>query len=59
MGPADSLEAIKLIEPKQVLPAHYGTWPPIEQDVQLWAKSVEDTTQATPVVLKPGESTTV
>ena len=59
MGPADSLEAIKLIEPDKVLPAHYDTWPPIEQDVQQWAKSVEDTTQAIPVVLKPGESTDV
>ena len=59
MGPADSIEAIKLIEPKQVLPAHYGTWPPIEQDAQAWAKSVSDTTQANPVVLKPGEATNV
>ena len=59
MGPADSLEAIKLIEPKQVLPAHYGTWPPIEQDAQAWAKAVSDTTQANPVVLKPGEATNV
>ena len=59
MGPADSIEAIKLIEPKQVLPAHYGTWPPIEQDAQAWAKAVSDTTQANPVVLKPGEATNV
>ena len=59
MGPADSIEAIKLIEPKQVLPAHYGTWPPIEQDAQAWAKAVSDTTQAKPVVLKPGEATNV
>ena len=59
MGPADSIEAIKMIEPKQVLPAHYGTWPPIEQDAQAWAKAVSDTTQANPVVLKPGEATNV
>lgn len=56
MGPADSIEAIKLIQPKQVLPAHYGTWPPIEQDAEAWAKLVRDSTQAEPVVLQPGLS---
>lgn len=53
MGPADSIEAIKLVNPKQVAPAHYGTWPPIEQDAEAWAKLVRESTNAEPVVLDP------
>lgn len=55
MGPDDSIEAIKLIEPKQVLPAHYGTWPPIEQDAEAWAERVRRETSAEPTVLRPGD----
>ena len=37
MGPADSIRATKLIEPKIVVPSHYDTWPPIHQDADAWA----------------------
>lgn len=56
MGPEDSIEAIKLIAPQKVLPAHYNTWPPIEQNAQQWANDVKAKTTAEPVVLQPGES---
>lgn len=56
MGIEDSIEAIKLIGPKQVLPSHYNTWPPIEQDAAAWAELVTANTSADPVVLRPGES---
>ena len=59
MGPADSIEAIKLVEPRRVVPAHYNTWPPIEQDANAWAESVRSETEAEPVVLEPGESITL
>ena len=55
MGPADSIEAIKLLGPKRVAPAHYNTWPPIEQDAEAWAHQVRVETDAEPVVLAPGE----
>jgi len=55
MGPADSIEAIKLIQPKQVLPSHFGTWPPIEQDAEAWAEEVRKQTEAEPIVLSPGD----
>ena len=41
MGPDDALEAVLLLQPKLVLPSHYGTWPPIEQDAAAWARRVE------------------
>lgn len=59
MGIHDSIEAIKMIEPKVVLPTHYGTWPPIEQNAASWANHVRSETYAKPVVLNVGESHTV
>ncbi|MCD0458399.1 metal-dependent hydrolase [Roseiconus lacunae] len=56
MGPHDCIEAIKIIEPKIVLPTHYGTWPPIEQNAAHWAAEVRAETDAKPVVLEVGES---
>ncbi len=59
MGPEDSIRAIRLIEPRRVLPSHYDTWPPIAQDASAWAEQVRRQTQAEPVVLAPGESCTL
>jgi len=56
MGIEDSLQAIKTIEPKRVLPAHYNTWPPIEQDAAKWADRVREETNAEPLVLQVGET---
>ncbi len=55
MGPDDALKAVKRLTPKQVLPIHYNTWPPIAQDAQSWAARVEAETAAKVSVLKPGE----
>ena len=55
MGPEDSIEAIKLLEPRRVVPGHFGTWPPIQQDPNAWAERVRTHTRAEPVVLRPGE----
>ena len=59
MGPEDSIQAIKWLKPKQVLPAHYNTWPPIEQDANAWADRVRGETVAEPIILAVGESTAV
>jgi L-ascorbate metabolism protein UlaG (beta-lactamase superfamily) len=55
MGPDDALRAVKLLQPKKVLPIHYNTWELIAQDANAWAERVRRETQAQPVVLKPGE----
>lgn len=54
MGIEDSIAATKLIDPKKVLPAHYNTWPPIEQDAVVWADRVALETGAKPVVPEIG-----
>jgi L-ascorbate metabolism protein UlaG (beta-lactamase superfamily) len=56
MGPDDALRAVKLIEPKRVIPDHYDTWPLIAQDGEAWAKRVAAETSTEPIILKPGES---
>ena len=56
MGPADSIKAINFLSPKTVIPMHYNTWPPIEQDVNAWAESVKAETSAEPVILAANES---
>ena len=59
MGIDDSVRATQLIEPAAVLPAHYNTWPPIEQDAKQWASRIAQETKARPVVLEVGESHTL
>ena len=56
MGPDDALRAVKLIDPKRVIPDHYNTWPLIEQDAAAWSQRVSSETSTQPVVLNPGES---
>ena len=56
MGVDDSIEATRMTNPKKVLPAHYNTWPPIEQDGDAWADKIRSQTQSEPFVLKPGET---
>ena len=55
MGPEDALRAVKLIQPKHVIPVHYNTWPVIEQDPSAWAVRVEQETDTCAHVLRPGE----
>ena len=59
MGLDDSIRAIKTLRPKDVVPMHYNTWPPIVQDASHWADRVNRETNATPIVLDPGGSYTV
>lgn len=56
MGIDDSVKATRLLSPKVVVPGHYNTWPPIEQDCSSWAKMISDETDARPVVLGVGET---
>jgi L-ascorbate metabolism protein UlaG (beta-lactamase superfamily) len=56
MGPDDALRAVKLIEPKQVVPIHYNTFDVIKQDPQAWAIRVKQETDTVAVVMKPGDT---
>ena len=56
MGPEDSIDAIKFLNPQRVAPCHYNTWPPIAQDAAAWAQQVRSHTAADPIVLEPGDT---
>jgi L-ascorbate metabolism protein UlaG (beta-lactamase superfamily) len=54
MGPDDALRAVKLLEPRVVIPIHYNTWDLIRQNPRSFVTQVEAETQAKCVVLEPG-----
>lgn len=58
MGPDDALEAVKLLQPKTVVPIHFNTFPLLAQDAEAFRTRVESETSATCLVLKPGEEVT-
>lgn len=59
MGPEDALRAVKLLQPKHVIPIHYDTFNLIAQDARAWAQRVEQETTAKVHLLRPGESFTL
>jgi len=56
MGPDDALRAVKMLQPKTVVPIHYNTFDLLNQDAQAWAQRVEQETATRVAVLKPGQS---
>lgn len=54
MGPDDAVRAVEFIEPKVVIPCHYNTWPPIEQDAEAFKAAVGDRAQVE--VMAPGST---
>ena len=59
MGPEDAVRATRLINPRRVAPAHYNTWPPIQQDAVAWSRNIQSETDAEAIVIQPGETITV
>lgn len=56
MGPDDALRAVKLLQPKRVMPYHYSTWEVIEQDPQAWVQRAKKETKADAFMMQPGDS---
>jgi L-ascorbate metabolism protein UlaG (beta-lactamase superfamily) len=54
MDRIDAVEAVEFINPETVIPMHYGTFPPVETDVEAFKADVESRTGAQVVVLEPG-----
>ena len=55
----DAVTAVGLIEPQQVIPCHYNTFPPIETDAQAFKSDVQNAGLSEVVVLDPGGTHTV
>ena len=56
MGPADALRAVKLLNPKVVIPIHFNTFDLIRQDPQAWAERVEAETDSKVHLMQPGDT---
>ncbi len=56
MGPDDALRAVRLLQPRHVIPIHFNTWDLIKQDARAWASRVESANGVKAHVLRPGES---
>ncbi|MEL7646290.1 MAG: metal-dependent hydrolase [Anaerolineaceae bacterium] len=56
MGPDDALRAVRLLQPKVVIPIHYNTFSLIRQDALAWKKRVEAETETHVEALNPGET---
>ncbi|MFD2333352.1 metal-dependent hydrolase [Cohnella sp. GCM10020058] len=54
MGPEDALTAAEWLNPKQVVPVHFDTFPPIRQDADAYAQALEQK-GIKGTVLKPGD----
>ncbi|SMC76311.1 metal-dependent hydrolase [Sporomusa malonica] len=55
MGPDDAVEAVKLLNPRAVVPMHYNTWPLIAQSPEDFKEKVENLN--IPVhIMHPGQS---
>ena len=57
MDAKEAIEAVKLLNPRVVIPMHYGTFPVLAKSADEFARSVrEKTPKVKVVVLSPGES---
>jgi L-ascorbate metabolism protein UlaG (beta-lactamase superfamily) len=52
----DAVTAVEFINPAQVIPCHYNTFPPIETDVQAFKTDVQNAGFSQVVVLEPGDT---
>jgi L-ascorbate metabolism protein UlaG (beta-lactamase superfamily) len=52
----DAVTAVGFIEPQQVIPCHYNTFPPIETDAQAFKSDVQNAGFSEVLVLDPGDS---
>src|SRR4051812_35371185 len=55
----DAVSAVELINPQQVIPCHYNTFPPIETDAAAFKQDVQNAGFSEVVVLDPGGTHTV
>lgn len=55
MGPEDAVTAAEFVKAKHVVPCHYNTFPPIEQDAAAFASALKEKTGIDCTVMSAGE----
>jgi L-ascorbate metabolism protein UlaG (beta-lactamase superfamily) len=56
MGPEDAVKAVGFLQPKLAILMHYNTFDVIAQDAQAVAQAIAAQTEASPVLIRPGET---
>jgi L-ascorbate metabolism protein UlaG (beta-lactamase superfamily) len=56
MDRIDAVTAAEFVGARQIIPCHFGTFPPIETDVEQFKADVESSTASEVIVLEPGET---
>jgi L-ascorbate metabolism protein UlaG (beta-lactamase superfamily) len=52
----DAVTAVEFVNPAEVIPCHYNTFPPIQTDAQAFKQDVENAGFSQVVVLEPGDT---
>lgn len=55
MGPDDAVTAAQFVKAKRVIPIHYDTFPPIQQDPEAFARKLISATDAECHIMKAGD----
>ncbi len=55
----DAVSAVELINPQQVIPCHYNTFPPIETDADAFKQDVQNAGFSEVIVVDPGGTHTI
>jgi L-ascorbate metabolism protein UlaG (beta-lactamase superfamily) len=55
----DAVTAVEFIQPQQVIPCHYNTFPPIEADAEAFKSDVQNAGFSEVIVLEPGGTHTL
>jgi L-ascorbate metabolism protein UlaG (beta-lactamase superfamily) len=55
----DAVTAVSFIEPQQVIPCHYNTFPPIETDAEAFKQDVQNAGYSEVIVVEPGGTHTL
>jgi L-ascorbate metabolism protein UlaG (beta-lactamase superfamily) len=55
MGVDDAIKAVEFLQPKKVVPIHYGTWPLIDTEPEEFATKLKGS-KSQVVIISPGES---
>src|SRR5215216_4973954 len=55
----DAVTAVEFVNPSQVIPIHYGTFPPVETDAEAFKSDVQNAGFSEVLVLNPGDTHTL
>ncbi len=55
MGPDDAIRAAQFVQAKRVVPCHYNTFPPIQQDANAFAANLQEATGIDCTVMEAGD----